>query len=476
MAKKSDPIAIIGGGPAGIHMAYLLSELGFTHIDLYEEKKEVGGRVVTYKHGGTLHELGACWTSPNYKPVHELMYEFGMKPPHIAGSTGRRTLVEAGAVPTEQKEEALLHSAVKYVWHYHENFGKYFEGGTVNWSKVPQKIVDLWQIPFESYLEKMDCLGLKKPFSLMLNAQGCGFIRSIPTYYGLYWITPGVLFGYRFYILDKLLSLLSEETQSSISKFLDYLFKKVHPSVAGMPLIVPQGFQTLFKRMAKHISKKVNICCQTKVQKIVRNDAEIIVSAKKDKAYKYVFSSIPWKNLPSVLIDLNSWESQIVQATKTYSMITALVKAKTTQKSYPNAVVSWLSGLSEKGQGHLYTLRHSKAALDRSKVPIRSKKDQEFVAYQVLDHSVTEKEAEELKKKLLEDLKNIAYLKEIRILKYNVYPQYNQHLEGKDLELLKQLEKNQGYKNSYFIGAGVCFESILNIFDYNQQVLKLFLR
>lgn len=44
----NDRIAVVGGGPSGIHMAYLLKEKGFTNITVFEKSSRVG--MYMYKH------------------------------------------------------------------------------------------------------------------------------------------------------------------------------------------------------------------------------------------------------------------------------------------------------------------------------------------------------------------------------------------------------------------------------------------
>lgn len=45
--SKSDRIAIIGGGPAGVHMAALLCKCGYADVTILEAAKEVGGKSET---------------------------------------------------------------------------------------------------------------------------------------------------------------------------------------------------------------------------------------------------------------------------------------------------------------------------------------------------------------------------------------------------------------------------------------------
>jgi hypothetical protein len=473
--NKTDSIAIVGAGPAGLHMAYLLREAGYTKIDLYEKRSVIGGRVRTEKGNRTLHELGACWTAPNYHCVHDLMRKFGMKMPHMAGATGRRTLIRPAGEAAPGANFRILSSIVRYIWNHHESFGKYQEAGVLHWKNIPKKVLSLWAMPLEQYLKKMNLLALREPFAMILSTQGYGYLESVPTYYAFYWITPTILLSYRFYLMENFLSLVPENLQAMVSKLADHLFTTIHPLVSAIPLIVPEGFLTLFSHLEKYLIKRgVKIYKNREVKEIQRANGQIhIATGKAAASYQHLFLAIPWKEVGRIVKNPTPWESKMIKATKTYTMITALIKAKTTSKSYTDSSVTWVHALEEKNQGHLISLRHSKSALNRSHVPIHGKLKQEYVTYQILDHPISPSRVAHLQKMLLQDLKECAFLKDIEICQYNVYPEYHQHQVGADLALLKERDANQGKNNTYHIGAGVCFDSILSIFDHNLYLYSL---
>ena len=43
--KRGGKIAIVGGGPAGVHFASSLLKLGFNNIELFEATERIGGKV-----------------------------------------------------------------------------------------------------------------------------------------------------------------------------------------------------------------------------------------------------------------------------------------------------------------------------------------------------------------------------------------------------------------------------------------------
>ena len=61
-----DKIAIIGVGPSGVHMAYLLKTKGFTNIKILEKTSEIGGKSQTIYYRGAPQEMGSVYLSSDY--------------------------------------------------------------------------------------------------------------------------------------------------------------------------------------------------------------------------------------------------------------------------------------------------------------------------------------------------------------------------------------------------------------------------
>lgn len=72
-------MAIIGGGPAGLSLARLLKEQGFTNIEVLEALPQVGGKSFTVYHGKTVVEMGTCYATFSHKVTNRWMREMGIK-------------------------------------------------------------------------------------------------------------------------------------------------------------------------------------------------------------------------------------------------------------------------------------------------------------------------------------------------------------------------------------------------------------
>jgi len=72
----NDKIAIIGAGPAGIHMALLLKEKGFTNVQVLEKTSRLGGKSQSIEYRGTVHDIGTVYLSKDYQIIKDLSQKY----------------------------------------------------------------------------------------------------------------------------------------------------------------------------------------------------------------------------------------------------------------------------------------------------------------------------------------------------------------------------------------------------------------
>ena len=68
-------IAVVGGGVAGLSAAYQLQKHGYKDVTVFEKEGAVGGKVYSYFYEGRPYELGAVWTTSEYKVTNEFCSE-----------------------------------------------------------------------------------------------------------------------------------------------------------------------------------------------------------------------------------------------------------------------------------------------------------------------------------------------------------------------------------------------------------------
>lgn len=78
MAQASG-IAIIGGGPAGLSAARLLSERGVRDVTVFEAQPRVGGKSLSVMYGGALHDLGTCYSTWAHARTNRWMRKLGFR-------------------------------------------------------------------------------------------------------------------------------------------------------------------------------------------------------------------------------------------------------------------------------------------------------------------------------------------------------------------------------------------------------------
>ena len=106
--QRQHRVAIIGAGPAGVHMAHLLRRRGFERVTVLERTEQIGGRLQTVEHDGLPHEVGACYLSSSYSTVRALIEEYGggplVKP---GGRDGGRDMYSSHASDGGEEPRAL---------------------------------------------------------------------------------------------------------------------------------------------------------------------------------------------------------------------------------------------------------------------------------------------------------------------------------------------------------------------------------
>lgn len=71
--RLNDKIAIVGAGPAGVHMALLLKQKGFKNVEILEKTSRIGGKSRSISYRGAVHEMGTVYISPDYTSIHKLL-------------------------------------------------------------------------------------------------------------------------------------------------------------------------------------------------------------------------------------------------------------------------------------------------------------------------------------------------------------------------------------------------------------------
>jgi len=241
--KPTDRIGIVGAGPAGVHMASRLKQMGYLKTTLFERSDRVGGKSLTLylnesgecvqqkdpKSGQVdtsscvAHDMGTCFLHNGYHIIRDLVAEYNLT--SVIAPEGRAMFSHfaADSLSSQSMQEFVTSSimdgvkkkVIKVPWYafteklkvlgalltavkkYNELHESLF--GKVEFSMPPRpsaSVLEKINMTFAKFLEENDMHALSGFLMFAHAAQGYGYVTSIPALYGLWWISPELLNGY----------------------------------------------------------------------------------------------------------------------------------------------------------------------------------------------------------------------------------------------------------------------------------------
>jgi len=447
-------IVIVGGGIAGLSMAWLLQRRGFQNITILESQPHLGGKIQTYEHDGVPHELGACYTQPAYHCIHELMRIFGIN--ETVGVAGR--MVHRDGEPFRPFGEDVIHKIRKnlgFMWrkapskaislrvlwalrkykHLHnQTFGQY-EGQLP--PQPSKNILASISIPFLSWLKQNNLDILIPIFRLFQSAQGYGYLENIPAFYALMWNTP---------------------------KVIDIAIEQMRGKGQGAKLLT-KGMSQIIQQFAQHLH--ANIICNSRVVSIHRSDdIRIVAENQHGDQQEYQCSklfvscshrhAVQWLKQPTAL------EKELFSDFRWSQMTTSLYRS---QQSHHHPIDSWFDNLVPGRDHHVITQRDSQAFVAPSTA---TSLISDRVVYQYGEQPTSQETIDSLFRR---HYQNIGVRNE-QILNRIYWSEYFPHWPKEGIEKANpwRLFNSQGTKNTWWIGSSACFESINDVVLYNLHI------
>jgi hypothetical protein len=550
---KDQRIAIVGAGPAGLHVASRLKHLGFTKITLFEKTDRVGGKSLTiYRNAagqpceqelvdGTMdtsdcvaHEMGTCYLHNGYHHVRWLLEEYGLKsvvPPEgravwwqdvidddapaditqfvVAGiqkmvSDGRLSKpfwVPESAFPTY----ALLSAVSDYNTLYQNLFG------TVKFTMPDRPSDDALQkidMTFEEFLVKHNLHALIPFAALAQTAQGYGYVKTIPAFYGLQWMKPEILAGF----VQQSLHSKTDVGSGALASWLEDMIAKVSNMLVGgnaaavqkITTMIPEGYNKLWKRIHEQDQLDVRFNVTIADSGIHRPDSGPITITYSQNGgdditaeYDILIYTGPHA-LAERYVDVTSEEKDIFQHLSNYVLMTTLYESEpvpgySDEKAIPIMYrYSTLDGGSE-DDGEWYSDRDAHSIFAANK-PRQATGKQWRVAYQFYEKPCEQEQFDQGK---LCDAKYQFPSTEGRFKEFQLPDQlarlqarvqqkngnvahaeqfpwpYFWHFDSSAIAAGKpwDLFDMQGTKNTFWLGASAVFESVHDVINYNLQIL-----
>lgn len=253
-------IGIIGGGAAGISMAYYLKRNGYIDVTVLEKESVPGGKCCSYTHEDGIYELGAVLGTWDYTATLDLMKEADIEPmpsPDYPKSHKITELYNKGVISldnifpgylTLKEAPKLLRQVAKYR-KLSKKYSRLYEAGLDN---IPHELYE----PFNKWVKKHNMRELAKIMEIPFTTFGYGYFNEVPAAYVL--------------------------------KYMDF------PTV--MSLIKPHSFfnwKDGVQNLWKKLSQNINIRLNEEVIKVERGSKVFIKTTASEYEFDYIIFTSP---------------------------------------------------------------------------------------------------------------------------------------------------------------------------------------
>lgn len=318
--QRKSRIAIVGAGPAGVHLASRLKQLGYMNLTLLERTGRVGGKSYTIyldENGqectqsvaageGTVdttscvaHEVGSCFLHNGYRTVRNLIEEYRLTPEVEPVGRAVFSRYAADKWHAEELSRYIEHFVLEVVnngsvgvpfWArmndaltviaalldavegYNELHKEIF--GNVEFSMAERPSIDKLRrinMTFSEFLTSNHLHALVGFLEIAQTAQGYGYIQSIPAFYGLSWVTPELLNGYIQMSLHDRIEAIISPNQNFGTSLRDWWVHKVARLLVGgdaesirrTTTMLPEGYGRLWTKIVEQ--EKLDVRFQVEI-------------------------------------------------------------------------------------------------------------------------------------------------------------------------------------------------------------------
>ncbi|KAK3735591.1 hypothetical protein QZH41_003621 [Actinostola sp. cb2023] len=460
--QPSQRIAIVGAGLAGLHMAYLLKKKGFANVVVLEKENRTGGKLLSVKHKGVFHDLGACvMESHTYSSVIALVRELGLgadiihEQPHhgealwldnVSQPLSTKEFIILGIKRLTGAKDAMdaisqfLNATFRYTVLHRQMFGKY-KYGLMN--KPSKQVLAHLNQTFLSFLKQHELLALV-PFLIVHNTMpGYGQLDTISALYGTIGNTPEVLYGY---VTD--------------------LVGSVEPSWF---LTFRNGFMELTDKLAEQVEVRLNV----DIKKIQRNfhGIKIHFKNKKSEWFDFLIWSADARSAVEVMDSTTAQEKAFTGLTNTW-LSTTVFESIEQCKPLPLYDI-WMSNIIHKRENSVWLRRYSRNFIYSGNCASShdDKTTLTTVAYQM--NSKSSPKTGLLREKFMEHFVGRVGAENIDIINDTTWDYfYRFSVDEMTDGILWNVADYQGTRNTWYIGSSVCFEATTNVIEYNQLMMK----
>ena len=269
---KQPRIAIIGAGPAGLSAAWFLKRNGYKKVRVFEKTDRVGGKCLTFEHGGHRFDLAAHEMLAGYNDVMDIANALGVPTVGyqnvLVFDTGNRrylSMMEASQTGGYGKLQ-ILWASLRYTWMLLTRYRKFARPGS-GYAGAPPELVQ----PLSSWIQQKQLGALLETIMYVMRVQGYGRLDEIPAAYFVKFQ------GLRNWVSNVL---------------------HVAGLIQGWPRIFKDGFQSLWDAVAPHVDLVLNAKISSVRREPPPDRSNIVVTigfadGRPDEEFDYVIVTCP---------------------------------------------------------------------------------------------------------------------------------------------------------------------------------------
>ena len=487
---RDQRIAVIGAGPAGVHMASQLKRRGYRDVTVLEKTGRIGGKAYTRVIDGIPYELGTCFLHNGYHRINDLVKEYGLRK-NIAPE-GRAVFLDAATDDTASLEfgkfvdgavyhgwqerrpqwkwlpESLVKtSLLEAIWHYDRLYKRLFETSELPYAmpiRLSAEVLEQIDMTFLELLQQNGLDALVGLLKIAQAAQGYGYLEDIPAYYGLCWITPELLNG----------------------------LVKQSIGLTHITRMLPDGYQTLWRTIAEKDALSIKL--STDIHGIERQTSPEKVSidytdsegVRQLEAYDFLILTMNLRDALA-LMDADETESRLFGALKGFMLTTTLYESDPvpgySTADYDKAIAYFPDVLTPGRDNEWYADRNDRHIFAEANGVSKRFDRQVRVAYQFSEQEFPEgasrvppfeRNAEVAAK--LEASWSSRGIGNPQIIEQFSWP-YFMHFPRLAIRkgCIQELFDYQGQNKTWYAGASASFESVNHVVNYNHALIDEYL-
>lgn len=367
---------------------------------------------------------------------------------------------------------------------------------------------------FYDFLTGNDLSALAAFLTFAHAAQGYGYVKSIPAYYGLLWISPELLNGYLQQSMHQKIEECRLMAKTSNTKIMKYFLKSLTKAFVGgdaeaisrTTTMLPEGYGKIWKTMHEmdglDVRFGVEIASGGIDRQLGQAGAGVKVTYRQDggaeqtEEFDFLLYTAPFSHASKFVKDLTAEESRIFNQLKSFVLATTLYQSTAVDHySDPDAgdapiMYNTMKMEDSTMDGGWYADRNDPRIFGHS----RARKNQTRIGYQFFenycefDPSMCNSDrtpdehahprfvtAPKVLSKFQKEL-SIQRVGDVKIIEQFPWP-YFHHFPRKSLNagLPWDLIDMQGSQKTWWLGASAIFESVHDVTNYNRMILKKYM-